>query len=166
MQIYRQAAQLMPTGPQPYMHGLMAAQRIGDLEGIQWATLGILSQAWPGDHQEIWNAGLFAAKACWRSSQRESRRGSRWLREGLDEAVRDCVVMVSWTGEADVECWSRSPRDGLLSAQSSHHRRRRDAGRYTSPRTRRLGGGLSEVYVCPKGFTGNYRLLVRRVWGN
>jgi hypothetical protein len=27
-------------------------------------------------------------------------------------------------------------------------------------------GGRAEVYVCPKGFDGTYRLLVRRVWGN
>jgi hypothetical protein len=25
--------------------------------------------------------------------------------------------------------------------------------------------GYREVYVCPKGFTGSYRILVRRVWG-
>ena len=27
-------------------------------------------------------------------------------------------------------------------------------------------GGHSQVYVCPKGFDGKYRMLVRRVWGN
>ena len=27
-------------------------------------------------------------------------------------------------------------------------------------------GGHSEAYVCPKGFDGTYRMLVRRVWGN
>ncbi len=26
-------------------------------------------------------------------------------------------------------------------------------------------GGHSEVYVCPKGFDGTYRLKVWRVWG-
>ena len=27
------------------------------------------------------------------------------------------------------------------------------------------GAGFSEVYVCPQGFDGTYRMLVRRVWG-
>ena len=27
------------------------------------------------------------------------------------------------------------------------------------------GQGHCAVYVCPKGFSGNYRILVRRVWG-
>ena len=27
-------------------------------------------------------------------------------------------------------------------------------------------GGHSAVYVCPKGFDGKYKLMVRRVWGN
>ena len=26
--------------------------------------------------------------------------------------------------------------------------------------------GYTETYVCPKGFSGKYRMLVHRVWGN
>ena len=29
-----------------------------------------------------------------------------------------------------------------------------------------MPGTVSETYLCPRGFSGQYRLLIRRVWGN
>ena len=47
MQVFRQAGTLDPTRPEPFVIGLQLAQRLSDIEGIQWASLGILSQSWP-----------------------------------------------------------------------------------------------------------------------
>ena len=170
MQLFRQTAQLMPAWPAAYMHGLMAAQRLGDLEGVQWASLGILRQAWTSDHQEIWKAGLFAAKDVLeklRSSNRAAEADR--FQAALDEAVqRDCVVIVSWTGEADVDLLVEEPSGSVCSLRNP---RTSAGGVLLGDSTSRLGRddsaeGCREVYVCPEGFTGTYRLLVRRVWGN
>ena len=47
VEVYRQAAMLDPVQPEPYMLGLKAARAAGDLDGLKWASLGILGQAWP-----------------------------------------------------------------------------------------------------------------------
>ncbi len=86
----------------------------------------------------------------------------------LDEAVaRDCVIEVSWLGEADLDliveepggtlCSLRNPRTasgGVLIGDGSS-----GAGRSGSE-------GYTEYYVCPRGFSGTYRAVIRRVWGN
>ena len=63
LQIFRQVSQMEPLWPEPYMHGLKAAQKLNDVEGIQWATAGILSQAWPASHEEVWKTALRVSKA-------------------------------------------------------------------------------------------------------
>jgi len=49
------------------------AQRLDDPEGIRWATLGILSQAWTNDQEEVWKNGLNAANAVLEKLQAEKR---------------------------------------------------------------------------------------------
>ena len=86
----------------------------------------------------------------------------------LDEAVaRDCVVIVTWTGEGDVDLLVEEPSGTVCSLRNP---RTTAGGILLGDAIRQTGrdsfGGHSEVYVCPKGFDGTYRMLVRRVWGN
>jgi tetratricopeptide (TPR) repeat protein len=169
LKTYQQVAQVAPHQPEPFMYGLRLAQRIDDVEGIKWATIGILGQAWTGDQQEVWLSGLRAAKAMLERLRKEKRAQEADAYEtALNEAlVRDCFVKVSWTGNADVDLIMAEPSGTICS-----HR---------NPRT--TGGGVmgsdaysslantgqpvcSEMYVCPKAFSGDYQMLLRRVWGN
>jgi hypothetical protein len=79
----------------------------------------------------------------------------------------DCVVQVSWTGNADVDISVEEPAGTICSL--------------TEPRS--AGGGVCigdayaagegtdssdvfrETYACPKGFAGTYRVRIGRVWG-
>ncbi|NMC19002.1 MAG: hypothetical protein GYA33_01170, partial [Thermogutta sp.] len=63
LSVYRQAASLAPEWPEPYVAGLKVAQKLHDLEGIQWSTVGILSQVFPEKHQDVWLNALRTAKA-------------------------------------------------------------------------------------------------------
>src|SRR5262249_6563725 len=79
-------------------------------------------------------------------------------------------VVVSWTGEADVDllveepggtvCSLRNPRTtsgGVLLG---------DSYPLSSKNAAKTGGKTySESYSCPVGFSGTYRVLVRKVWG-
>ncbi len=169
LQIYRQAADLDPIHPEPYMLGLRAARAANDLEGLKWASLGILGQAWPEDHSNIWQAGVGVAKEVLDKLRAEKRtKEADAFLAALDDAVaRDCVVVVTWTGEADVDLLVEEPSGTLCSMRCP----RTTAGGVllgdaTSQVDRDGYGGHREVYVCPKGFDGTYRMLVRRVWGN
>ena len=169
LQVYRQAAAIEPLRPEPYMLGLRAARTLDDLDGLKWASLGILSQAWPKEQADIWQAGLGVAKEVLDRLQTEDRtKEAEEFEAALDEAVaRDCVAIVTWTGEADVDVLVEEPSGTVCSLRSP----RTAAGGVLlgdaiSQTGRDSYGGHSEVYVCPKGFDGTYRLLVRRVWGD
>jgi hypothetical protein len=99
------------------------------------------------------------------SSEGKVAEREAFLKELQEAVVRDCVVRVSWTGDADIDVSVEEPTGTTCSL--------------SEPRT--AGGGVklddaysvegkpndgsSEVYVCPKGFAGTYRVRIRRVWG-
>ena len=94
------------------------------------------------------------------------RPTSSW--PALDQAVaRDCVAVVTWTGEGDIDVMVEEPSGTVCSLRNP---RTTAGGLMLGDAIRQTGrdsfGGHSEVYVCPKGFDGAYRMLVRRVWGN
>lgn len=170
LQLFQQVSQVWPFAPQPYVAGLQLAQKLDDLEGIEWATLGILSQPWPNQQMQIWDSGWNTALATLERLRSENRKQeANDYKQKIDEALaRDLVVVLSWNGEADVDLLVEEPAGSVCS--------------FRIPRT--LSGGImlgdtvarskkdelkaegaQEAYVLPKGFSGEYRVLVRRVWG-
>ncbi len=53
MKVYQQIAKLEPLRAEPYALGLQAAQECDDLAGIEWATIGVLRQAWPAEQAQV-----------------------------------------------------------------------------------------------------------------
>jgi hypothetical protein len=167
MLVCQQVAKVAPLRSEAYVVGLRSAEEENDVAGIRWATIGILSQAWPTNMAEIELTASRVAKATLERLASEGRTAEHdaFLKELQEAVVRDCVVRVSWTGEADVDVSVEEPSGSVCSA--------------TDPRT--VGGGVklgdgytakdkadegaSEVYVCPKGFAGSYRVQIHRVWG-
>jgi hypothetical protein len=171
LQLLRQASALEPHRPEPYMHGLQIAQRLNDVSGIRWACLGVLSQAWPNDKKEVVESARFAADALLEKLRSQGQVSqAEQFRKQLDEAqARDCVVKVSWTGDADIDLTVQEPTGAVCT--------------FSNPRT--AGGGVmqgdtyikmkapgsdgsaefSQSYVLPQGFNGQYKVLVRRLWG-
>src|SRR5690606_33777870 len=54
LQLYQQVLKLDPSRHEAYPMALRAAERAGDEAGLQWATLGILEQAWPSEQAAIY----------------------------------------------------------------------------------------------------------------
>jgi hypothetical protein len=166
MLLYQQVVKIEPLRSEAYALGLRAAERCDDLAGVQWATAGILSQAWPTDLAEFELSASRIARAVLERLTSEGRIEERdaYLKRLQDAVVRDCVVRVSWTGNADIDISVEEPAGTICSV--------------AEPRTTaggvRLGDAYaasgvndesSEVYVCPQGFAGTYRVRIRRVWG-
>ena len=168
LQVFRQVSQLQPLRPEPYVQGLRLAEELNDLSGIQWATVGILSQAWPEEHKEVWLKGLRVARATLERLKAENRlEEAKAYEAALDEAVeRDCVIVVSWVGDADIDVAVREPSGTVC---SSRNPRTTAGGALLADARLQLGkenpGSSCEVYACPKGFNGTYEVLIRRVWG-
>ena len=73
LQIFEQVSKLEPLWPEPYMHGMKLAKKLDDLDGLQWSTVGILSQAWPTDQAVIEESANRVAKATLASLRSTSR---------------------------------------------------------------------------------------------
>jgi hypothetical protein len=168
LQVCRQVVKIQPLRREAYALGLRSAERCDDLAGIEWATVGVLGQAWPKNEAAIEKTATRLANATLTRLQKEGRDNELTAyRARLNAAtVRDCVVQVSWTGDADVDFEVEEPSGTICS--------------FSQPRT--SGGGvnlgdayaadeggsspvLSEEYVCPQGFAGTYRVRIHRVWG-
>jgi hypothetical protein len=152
--------------PEPYLIGLRAASKIQYSEGIQWATLGILSQAWPNNRSVVRDAVLAAKAERTRMEKAGQTDELHRYNVQLDEVLhRDCIIQVSWTGDADLDILVEEPGGTICSR--------------AIPRTSAGGimmgdkfsnkdqdsGVTTEFYVLPEGFDGDYRLLIKKVWG-
>ncbi len=167
MLLYEQVVKIEPLRCEAYALGLRSAERCDEIAGIRWATVGILSQAWPANMAEIEASASRTAKATLERLASDGRNAEHdaFLKQLQEAVVRDCVVRISWTGNADIDVSVEEPSGTICSAME--------------PRT--VGGGVSlgdgysvegktndgsnEVYVCPKGFAGEYRVRIHRVWG-
>ncbi|TWT88415.1 hypothetical protein Mal64_18960 [Pseudobythopirellula maris] len=165
-QVCEQAVKIDPLCHEAYALGLRAAQRSDDLDALRWAATGVLSHAWPEEQKAIETAARRLAEAALERLEREGRTAEHeaFAAELVEARRRDCVVTVSWTGEADVDIAVQEPGGTLCTA--------------AEPRT--SGGGVnlgdsadpeakglkSETYACPRGFEGEYRVAIRKVWGD
>ncbi len=168
LKIYRQVAVMEPLRPEPYMYGLQLSQRLNSLDGVQWSALGILRQAWPNDKQDTWQTALRAAAAALEQLKHEKRSAeAAAFQAEVDKALeRDCIVKVTWTGDADIDMYVEEPSGTVCSFRNP----RTTAGGIMmgdtiSHKAQASRDGFSELYVCPQAFSGNYRVLLRRVWG-
>ncbi|HEY2881955.1 MAG TPA: hypothetical protein VGJ15_05965 [Pirellulales bacterium] len=171
LKLLRQASALEPLRHEPYMHGLKIAQRLNDDDGIRWASLGVLSQAWPTDKKEIVDSARFAADALLAKFQHDgSTAKSDDFRAALDKAAqRDCRVEVRWNGNADVDLTVEEPTGAVCSFQNPRSAgggvMQGDTYAKLKPGVRDGASEFSQSYVLPQGFSGQYKVLVRRIWG-
>ena len=167
MLLYQQVAKLEPLRSEAYALGLRAAERCDDLAGIRWATVGILSQAWPTEHGRD-RADRFARRQGHARAARQRRHDGR-ARSVSEAAARGGRARlrrrVSWTGDADIDVSVEEPTGTICSVCRAAHR----GGGVKLGDSYAVEGkssdGSSEAYVCPKGFAGKYRVRIHRVWG-
>jgi uncharacterized membrane protein YgcG len=159
-------ARAYPTRTEPILMGLRAANRIEDADGIRWATVGVYAHEWP-EHPEVIDEARRSADALRLRLQQagDSELLTEYEQELKLAKRRDCFAKVSWTGDADLDVYVQEPGGTVCSR--------------LKPRTRSGGvmlgdefssgvagsGEMAEYYILPKGFSGEYKLHVRRIWG-
>ena len=165
--VFHDAYRSNPMLKEPLEFGLELSSEIGDEEGIRWTCAGILSQAWTDDHLPLIQKAELAAKASYirLNSANETVKADAFAKEMKQVRLRDLVVRVVWTGDADIDIAVEEPTGTICDKNN----------------TRTLSGGLmltdgssldkpskdgfSETYVCANGYAGQYRILIRKVWG-
>ena len=169
LQVLQDVSEVNPYRPEPYVRGLALAKRLGDLEAIKWASVGVLSQAWTNEQRHVeFDAQRTAEAVMLQLKQAGLMEQAKSFGENLSSAThRDCRVVVRWTGNADIDLFMQEPTGTVCSLQNE----RTTAGGVLLGDQFSVAGqqpvnGYSESYVCPKAFKGEYRLLIRRVWGD
>ncbi len=166
--VLEQVAEANPARPEPYAVALQLAKRIDDTNAIRWACLGICRHEWPANQKHIAADGLRTAKATLMEMQRDGRSAeAAEFRQQLNEAlVRDCKIDVEWTGDADIDILVQEPTGDVCCLRNP----RTTAGGVLIGDASSISAGksaeaITESYACPVGFSGEYKLLVRPVWG-
>jgi hypothetical protein len=150
------------------MHGLEVALRLKDADGIQWACVGVLSQVWPEEKVAVVDMARHAAAATLEDLTAAHRAGeAKRFTDAMNTAlIRDLIIHVSWTGDAEVDMSVQEPPGSVCSYRTP----RTSAGGVIVSNTPDRSGvttgeGISQDYVAAEAFPGTYKILLRRVFG-
>jgi hypothetical protein len=166
--ILRDISFVAPNWADPYVLGLELAREVDDLDALQWACAGVLSQAWPKESEQLAEEAHLSARATYMKLMDQKRVVEAKSFEQLiaKSLVRDLVVRVTWTGNADIDLMVEEPGGSVCSLSNP---RTISGGMLLSdgsPSQKATVDGYSETYVCPKGFTGEYKILLKRIYGD
>ena len=168
LKLCRSVSDLDSYRREPYVMGLRIAKRMNDLQGLAWACQGVLSNVWPEKFKPVADEARLVARATYAKLIEEGREeDAKKFNESLQSAAsHDAIVRVTWTGDADLDLAVEEPSGTVCSFETMA-----SAGGGTllgdsfSGSGEDESGAISETYICPKGFSGQYRVLLRRVWG-
>ena len=168
LRLCRNVASLDEYRREPYVMGMRNAEKINDIDGLKWACQGVLGQAWPKKFQPVVDHAKLVARATYAQLIEEGRReeADAFNKQLKLAAAHDVIVRVRWTGDADIDVAIEEPSGTICSLENTTTS---SGGTLLGDSFPGLGedatGAVSETYVCPKGFSGTYRLLLRKVWG-
>ena len=165
LEILHDIATLEPTSTQPYLLGLEVAKRTDNKEALRWLTVGILSQEWP-NNQPLARRAQNISTALLAELETTDNQTANEYAEAISQAKqRDCVVEISYTGDADLDLYMQEPGGTICSRLIP----RTTAGGVhfgdTAAKGNNQSGIVSEKYVLPKGFSGDYQLVIKRITG-
>ena len=169
LQIFHQVAQIEPFWPEPLYAGMAVARKLDDLAGLEWSTAGIIGQAWLPAQAKKWDDAFRVAQAKLKSlrDNKRTEEAGRFQAAINQALVRDCVILVQWTGDADIDVMVKEPGGTICSLRNP---RTTGGGMLigdlSSPDGKESIAGHTAVYSCPKAYSGEYQVLVRRVFGN
>lgn len=167
LRLYRDISARDPQRPEPYVQGMACAKAAQDQDGIRWAAVGILAHSWPKEHRHIEQDALRQAQAIILALNRagETEAASNFEKEANQAMARDCRVVVSWTGEADIDLVIDEP----AGTRCSLEKKRSTSGGLLLGDSFSSGAEdkskMQEVYECSQAFNGDYQVLVKKIWG-
>lgn len=169
IRLYQDIASQDPNLTEPYLHGLKSAQRLKNFNALRWCCVGVLQHAWPSDQREVETQARRLAEATILDLEAagDLRHANELRGEIAAAQLRDVRVRVWWTGDADVDLSVLEPTGEVCS-----YRNPRTSGggqilgdSFARSNTNAPREGYSETFLAPEGFSGEYQVLLKRVWG-
>jgi hypothetical protein len=173
VRLCRRVTQIDPVNREAYALAMTVAARSGDEKALRWACPGVLSHEWPaGQHDVATRAARLARSTIDRLEKAGQTEEATRFQEAVDRAlVRDLVVDVTWTGDADIDILVEEPAGTICSRTAP---RSTSGGQLLADEDCAAAAGVStgiasrvpcERYVAAEAFPGTYKILVRRVTG-
>lgn len=157
-----QAAELVPHRAEPLMMSINLAQKTKDPKRMGDSVSKLLSLGWPGFDETVRRDARKQVETLAKSLKEDGRsaEADALLATLPDAEARDIFVRLTWLGDADLDLTVEEP----LGATA----------RMNAPRTV-FGGSIvkngygnhpEEVYVCPRGFDGEYVIRIETIYNN
>lgn len=164
LELYRQAASLDPSRPEPFVLALELAARKKNYQAITWSAPEVLAFSWSKGRESLnrlaersaaeaeaalAKSGDFARAAKLQSDMRNARR--------LDLAVR-----LEWNGQGDLDLQVQEPAGTTCSVVQPMTTA---GGIFVHDGFGPVQDHCYEEYLCPLGLPGEYRITVKHVSG-
>ena len=155
-----EAADKVPHRSEPLIMSINLAQKTKDPRRMGESIDRLLSLGWPGQDEYFRTESRNQAETLAKSLREEGRgpEADALLAKLTNSESRDLFIRLSWDGQADFDLSVEEP----LGATAS----------YLIPRTV-FGGSViksgygshpEEVYVCPRGFDGDYTVRIENIF--
>jgi tetratricopeptide (TPR) repeat protein len=161
----QKAADLQPNAPYTYADALVYADKAKDPKGMEWAAGNLLKQDWPVDNTHFQRQAQAKLEAMVRVLKKTKQAGAaeRLVRSVNRLKERDLVIHLSWaageSGAADLDLEVKEPTGSTCSCLQ----------RLTPGGGLLIGDTLSQLnresYIASEGFSGEYTVKIRRIWG-
>lgn len=161
----RQAAEMEPSRPEPYLEGMKFAQRVKDVDGMAWCAVGVAFYGW-GKQRATHLAKAEAVVAEVRVAYQEQQAGEKLARfeQAWAEAQRvDLQLRLEWSGDGDLDFQIEEPGAGICSRE---HPYSSGGGLYSHDGYGPKPEDCFDEYLCPQAWSGEYRIRVSHSWGN
>lgn len=161
---YRQAAQLAPTRPEPYILGLRIARERKDADAVVWGATGVLTNVWQtgyeAHHREAEDIAAVVEQFL-RHAKRDAEANT--LTAAMAAAhQRDMMLKLTWNGSADLDLSVEEPNGGVCSIDNPFSEA---GGAYPRDGYGPKAANCVEEYVCASGLPGDYLVRVRLISG-
>jgi len=165
IRVCRRVTRSDPAHREAFALAMSLAARTDDVAGLRWACPGVLAHDWPASQRDVAVRAARLAKATIERLRTEGQAtDAEAFRAAVDAAlVRDLVIDVSWTGDADIDIAVQEPTGSVCSVATP----RSVSGGTLLADGEAGGDGTThrERYIATQAFPGDYRVLVRRSWG-
>lgn len=160
----RQAAELEPTRLEPYVEALRFAKRGRDIDGMAWASVGVMAYGWGKQRDQYLDsaeAAVVEVQSAWEKSGERAKLTE--FNKAVAEARRcDLHLRIEWTGAGELDLVVDEPSGSTCSRDNPN----------TTAGGILVHDGLGpkpencyDEYVCPQAWSGEYKVRVRYGWG-
>lgn len=162
--MYKQASRLLPERSEPYALGLKLAKETQTPEDIAWASIGIMENDWGADFAVRHKAAEAVMLDLIRQLNKDQNTVLAEQMQGRLKEARGCdlSIRLDWNGDADLDMEVEEPSGTVCSFSAKETGA---GGIFLHDGVGPDAANAYELYLCPRGVAGPYRVRVQNFGG-